>query len=323
MDNRIWLFSSIASLLGVAIWIWLDYSNPEPYTTLVAPVTFLFIFLFNKKTKLPENTGIEDLDEIHIQINAMTSIKEERLKVEFQNLFENHSFYHIRENSIYNSLFIFHRSKLLLERYKKHFSKEIRPHVTNAIARIVKLNSIIEEFYKIYNTSFEIEPYFEKNHVNISSFKRKLPTAKSQIDERFVERCNYSLNELLCTLIKAQLCSRQKSEFCKEENKTTITDDSDLEEIVSTYELEEFIDINTMNHGEKMLKAYFGLPVTKRFEIARELKILQKGESIDSPNKDELSSKFLVRARKGNLLYELWNLLFDKTTDPNPFESDK
>lgn len=319
--NKFGLISTAVTLIASVVWIFLDLKNPEAYKSLIAPISFYIFFIITRKPKLPQDTGIEDLDDIHTQLNSMKSIKEETLKIEFQSLFENHSFYRISENSIYNSLFIYHRSQILLERYKKFFSKECKQHITNAISCIVELNSIIGEFYQVYGPSFQIELILEKKHSSVTRLKKKLPTSKPKIDSSFSDRCNDSLSKLLCTLIKAQLCTRQESDFCKNEENGNpqIAELEDLDNIVNVYELEDFRD-SKMNHGEKLLKAYFNLPITERFELAKKLNLLEKDESIESPNKDEISSQFLLRAKSKNLLSDLWDLLFKNESEPNPFE---
>lgn len=76
-----------------------------------------------------------------------------------------------------------------------------------------------------------------------------------------------------------------------------------------------------MKPGTKILQAFFALPITRRFTIADELKLIQPGESIDSPNLDRLCAKFLERAFERKLLSEVWAKLFDESIDPNPFKN--
>lgn len=75
-----------------------------------------------------------------------------------------------------------------------------------------------------------------------------------------------------------------------------------------------------MKPGMKILQAFFVLPITKRFSIASELKLVEEGESYASSNADELSGKFLLRAKEKGLLSDLWTKLFNETIDPNPFK---
>jgi SEFIR domain-containing protein len=89
-------------------------------------------------------------------------------------------------------------------------------------------------------------------------------------------------------------------------------------QIVENPELKVILD---MKPGTKILQAFFGLPVIKRFRIAKEIGLVQEGESLDSTkNLDKLSALFLERAYKKDLLSVLWSKLFDESIDPNPFK---
>jgi hypothetical protein len=88
----------------------------------------------------------------------------------------------------------------------------------------------------------------------------------------------------------------------------------------STVELPNIPQFTNMKPGTKILQAFFRLPLTKRFAIASELGLLEKGESFESPNPDRLCASFLERAFNNNLMAELWSRLFDESIDPNPFK---
>jgi hypothetical protein len=90
-----------------------------------------------------------------------------------------------------------------------------------------------------------------------------------------------------------------------------------IESLPKVSEIYELVD--TMKEGTKILRAYFELPVTKRFRIARELHLIEFGEILESNTSDKLSATFLERAYSRNLLKELWSKLFDESIDPNPF----
>ena len=95
--------------------------------------------------------------------------------------------------------------------------------------------------------------------------------------------------------------------------------DQPLEQFLETIpEIAKFTD--NMNPSMKILQAFFALPVSTRFSIATELKLLESGESISEANRDEMSGKFLLRAKERNLLFALWSKLFDESIDPNPFK---
>ncbi|HWK06223.1 MAG TPA: SEFIR domain-containing protein [Puia sp.] len=89
---------------------------------------------------------------------------------------------------------------------------------------------------------------------------------------------------------------------------------------VTIPDLPELSQFNNMKPGTKILQAFFALPVLARFHIAQSLGLLEKGESIESPNIDKLSALFLERAYKRGLMPDLWNKLFDEAIDPNPFK---
>ncbi|MFP5436804.1 MAG: TIR domain-containing protein [Bacteroidia bacterium] len=77
-----------------------------------------------------------------------------------------------------------------------------------------------------------------------------------------------------------------------------------------------------MNQNTKILQAFFSIPLTKRFQIARELGVVIDGENMEN-KPDELSAQFLIRAKDRNLLADLWSKLFDENIDPNPFKNLK
>jgi len=60
---------------------------------------------------------------------------------------------------------------------------------------------------------------------------------------------------------------------------------------------------------QEILKIYFKMPVTERFYIGKQLGVIEKGESIESTDRDLISSKFLNRARKAGKMNELRELL--------------
>lgn len=82
----------------------------------------------------------------------------------------------------------------------------------------------------------------------------------------------------------------------------------------------EMNQILDMKPGTKILQAFFALPVTKRFAIAKELDLIEEGEASDNLNVDKLSGVFLERAYKKKLLGDLWSKLFNESLDPNPFK---
>lgn len=84
-------------------------------------------------------------------------------------------------------------------------------------------------------------------------------------------------------------------------------------------EIPQFTD--DMKPGMKILQAFFVLPISNRFKIASDLNLVEKGETIENENIDEISGKFLIRAKEQGLLAELWSKLFDENIDPNPFKS--
>lgn len=74
--------------------------------------------------------------------------------------------------------------------------------------------------------------------------------------------------------------------------------------------------------GTKLMEKYISLPVATRFRISKELNLVKEGEDFaecETKNLDKMSAEFLVRAYNGNLLYELWNKLFDNSIE-NPFK---
>lgn len=103
--------------------------------------------------------------------------------------------------------------------------------------------------------------------------------------------------------------------------KEKITDKDDEQKLTSkVLNIPEIKPLLQMKPGTKILQSFFGLTVAKRFGIAGELGLIEKGESVDSPNLDKLTATFLERAYTKNLLAELWNKLFDENIDPNPFK---
>ncbi|WP_295769313.1 SEFIR domain-containing protein [uncultured Mucilaginibacter sp.] len=83
--------------------------------------------------------------------------------------------------------------------------------------------------------------------------------------------------------------------------------------------LPEFTD--DMKPGMKILQAYFVLPLTTRFKIASDLNLVEQGETFENNNAEELTGKFLVRAKERNLLSDLWSKLFNEKIEPNPFKN--
>jgi hypothetical protein len=81
-------------------------------------------------------------------------------------------------------------------------------------------------------------------------------------------------------------------------------------------------ELLNMKPGTKLFQAFFSLPVTKRFTIAKELGLLDKGEEIEAGKNDKLSSLFLERAFQKQLLAALWSKLFNEQIDPNPFKQN-
>ncbi|WP_316801596.1 SEFIR domain-containing protein [Pedobacter frigidisoli] len=78
---------------------------------------------------------------------------------------------------------------------------------------------------------------------------------------------------------------------------------------------------NDMKPGMKILQAFFVLPISNRFKIASDLNLVEIGETIEANNVDEISGRFLIRAKERNMLADLWSKLFDENIDPNPFKS--
>jgi len=76
-----------------------------------------------------------------------------------------------------------------------------------------------------------------------------------------------------------------------------------------------------MKPGMKILQAFFVLPISNRFKIALDLNLVEEGETVDDKNIDEISGKFLIRAKERKVLAQLWSKLFDENIDPNPFKS--
>jgi SEFIR domain len=83
---------------------------------------------------------------------------------------------------------------------------------------------------------------------------------------------------------------------------------------------EEYKEIIKMKAGTKILQTYLSKPLTARFAIAKELGLLNNGESVDSVDADKISAEIIVRAYNNNLLDKLWTILFDEKIDPNPFK---
>lgn len=77
--------------------------------------------------------------------------------------------------------------------------------------------------------------------------------------------------------------------------------------------------VPSMNAEKEIYEKYFTLPITQRFSIAKKLNLLENGESMESNLRDAISSRFLLRAFKKNLLFELWNELFPNGKENNPF----
>lgn len=93
------------------------------------------------------------------------------------------------------------------------------------------------------------------------------------------------------------------------------------ESVGSKIDIPKIEELMELKPGTKILQAFFKLPITKRFKIASELGLVENGEAFEtSPNGDKLSASFLQRAIKKNVLYDLWNILFDTKIDPNPFK---
>lgn len=76
-----------------------------------------------------------------------------------------------------------------------------------------------------------------------------------------------------------------------------------------------------MEAGSKLVSAFLSLPYTKRFSIAKELGLLEEGETLDSASLDKLSSKFLERAFHKKKLDQLWAKIFNDSLDSNPFKN--
>ncbi len=89
-------------------------------------------------------------------------------------------------------------------------------------------------------------------------------------------------------------------------------------EKISFPKLPQFTD--DMKPGMKILQAYFLLPLTTRFKIANDLKLIEDGESYENSNAEELTGKFLVRAKERDMLADLWTKLFNEKIEPNPFK---
>lgn len=100
---------------------------------------------------------------------------------------------------------------------------------------------------------------------------------------------------------------------------SSIKGDTSSNDLSEFFELETFTE--NMKSGNKIVQAYFRLPVTKRFEMATKLGLLKPGENINASNRDEISSQFLLRAKEKNLLEKLWAFLFANDVDPNPFKN--
>lgn len=89
----------------------------------------------------------------------------------------------------------------------------------------------------------------------------------------------------------------------------------------TTNEIPQFDEFkNNMKQAHKIMQSYLSLPVTRRFEIARKLGLLEPTEDYNSPNKDQITMMVLVRAKNKNKMAELWSQLFNESIDPNPFK---
>lgn len=74
-----------------------------------------------------------------------------------------------------------------------------------------------------------------------------------------------------------------------------------------------------MEAGSKLVRGFLALSGTKRFGIAKELGLIEPGETFDGAILDRMSSKFIERAYKRNLLDQLWAKVFNDSKDSNPF----
>jgi len=85
-------------------------------------------------------------------------------------------------------------------------------------------------------------------------------------------------------------------------------------------DIPELKDLAKMPPGKKIISAFFELPIIIRVAIANKLKLTEPGEKLSATNGDELSKKYLLRAKEHKKLAELWTALFDETKDPNPYK---
>lgn len=83
----------------------------------------------------------------------------------------------------------------------------------------------------------------------------------------------------------------------------------------------DFKKFSKMEAGNKLTKAFFSLPIIRRFSIAEEMGVIEEGESINNSNRDSLSAIFFKRIYDKSLLASLWSKLFDETIEPNPFKN--
>lgn len=57
---------------------------------------------------------------------------------------------------------------------------------------------------------------------------------------------------------------------------------------------------------EQVIEKYLSLPLTKRFEIAKKLNLLEAGESSSSTNADQITALVLVRAKQKGIFSKLY-----------------